>query len=195
MNLDITIHKGDPDKPVVIFIHGLGVDKGFWTDPVNTKVLGKSIPMKVFAAKKPRPCSVRRKRRLTVGTMPERTENLWIAVTDRGFNSVCWSQKRPAGPISIAIEELDYIVRKAKELFPGKPIAIVGHSRGGLVARKFMEEKIPEIKALITISTPHEGSSLSRLGRYLSPLAPAVKRLLPKHAHGTASEVIKRSTI
>lgn len=52
MKLDITIHKGRSDRPVVIFIHGLGMDKYFWTDPANTKVFGKNIPMKVFAAKK-----------------------------------------------------------------------------------------------------------------------------------------------
>jgi hypothetical protein len=80
MDLDITIHKGRPGKPVVIFIHGLGVEKGFWTDPVNTKVLGRSIPMKVFAAKKPRTRSVHAGMKLTAGIMPAKTENLWIAV-------------------------------------------------------------------------------------------------------------------
>jgi len=193
VKLDITIHKGSGQKPVIIFIHGLGVDKGFWTDPGKTRVLGGSILMKVFAAKKPRPRSKNPKRKLSVGILPEKLENLWTDAVKRGFNTVCWSQKRPAGPINAAVREFEYILEYSKKLFPGRPIAIIGHSRGGLVARKLMEKPIPEIKALITIATPHNGSSLSRLGNYLSPLAPAIKKLLPKDSHSTASEVIKRA--
>ena len=193
MKLDITINKGSEKKPVIIFIHGLGVDKGFWTDPGKTRVLGGSILMKVFAAKKPRPCSSEPQRKLSVGILPEKPENLWTDAVKRGFNTVCWSQKRPAGPISAAVKELGYILEYSKELFPGRPIAIIGHSRGGLVARKLMEKNVPEIRALITVSTPHNGSSLSRLGNYLSPLAPVIKKLLPKDSHSTASDVIKRT--
>jgi pimeloyl-ACP methyl ester carboxylesterase len=195
MNLDITVHKGDPDKPVVIFIHGLGVNKGFWTDP-DTKVLARIIPLKVFAAKKPRPRAALSRgrvkyKKLTVGFIPEKTENLWSTVISHGFNAVCWSQSRPAGPIGAAVEELDKIVINATKLFPEKPVALIGHSRGGLVARKYMEKKPREIKALVTISSPHGGSSLSRLGTYLSPLAPALKRMLPGDTHGTVSVVLK----
>lgn len=193
MQLDITVNKGSGQKPVIIFIHGLGVDKGFWTDPGNSKVLGGSILMKSFAAQKPRPRSIEPERKLTVGILPERPENLWIDAVNKDFNAICWSQKRPAGPISAAVTELGYILEYAKELFPGRPVAIAGHSRGGLVARKLMEKKVPEIKALITVATPHNGSSLSRLGKYLAPLAPAIKKLLPKASHPTASEVIRRT--
>ena len=190
MGLDITIHKGDPDKPAAIFIHGLGVNKYFWTDPVNTKVLANNIPLRVFAAKKPRICSALTKKMPTVGIIPEKVENLWIAVVNSGFNAVCWSQRRPAGPIRIAVEELEVIVTRAKELFPEKPLALIGHSRGGLIARKFMEKRVPDISALITIATPHKGSSLSRLGKYLSPLSSVLKNILPHNTHGTVSKVL-----
>ncbi|GBE04033.1 MAG TPA: hypothetical protein ENH45_03605 [Nitrospirae bacterium] len=193
MQLDITINKGSGQKPVVIFIHGLGVDKGFWTDPGNSRVLGGSILMKVFAARKPRPCSIKPERKLSVGKLPEKPENLWTDAVKMGFNTVCWTQKRPAGPIGIAVREFEYILKYVTEVFPGKPIAIIGHSRGGLVARKLMEKNVPEIKALITVATPHKGSSLSRLGNYLAPLAPVIKKLLPKDSHSTASELIKRT--
>jgi len=193
VDLDITIHKGNPDNPVVVFIHGLGMNKFFWTDPVNTRVFGKNIPLKVFAASKPRICSAERRKTLTIGNIPEHIENIWKAVINRGFNAVCWSQRRPAGPITVAVEELETIMANAKKLFPGKPIALVCHSRGGLVARKCMERNKPEIKALITISTPHTGSSLSRLGHYLTPLAPALKRILPRQTHGTISQVLKNA--
>ncbi len=190
MELDITLHRGDPEKPAVIFIHGLGVNKYFWTDPVNTKVLAKNIPMKVFAAKKPRICSAQTKKSLTVGIIPNEVENLWTAVVNSGFNTICWSQKRPAGPIRIAIEELEVIVTRTKELFPGRPLILIGHSRGGLIARKFMEKNTHDIRAMVTIATPHKGSSLSRLGKYLSPLSPVLKKILPQNTHGTVTEVL-----
>ena len=192
VDLDITIHKGAPGRPVVIFIHGLGMNKGFWVDPVNTRVFARNIPMKVFAATEPGPCPALNKIKApTVGNIPDTIDNLWTAVTDKGFSAVCWSQRRPSGPISEAIEELGHIVEKVKRLFPGMPLALIGHSRGGLIARKFMEKKDPAIRALITIASPHKGSSLSRLGKYLSPLKPALNRLLPADVHGTASEVLK----
>ncbi len=191
MNLDISVHKGKIDRPVVIFVHGLGMDKNFWIDPLETKIFAKNIPLKIFAAERPRHCSIQRHRKLTFGCVPKKINNLWAALQSKGFNLVCWSQRRPVGPINIAVEELNYIVKIVRRGFPKKPIALIGHSRGGLIARKFMEEKIPEIKALITLSTPHAGSSLSRIGKYLSPLSAFVKGLLPRDTHGTVSEVIK----
>ena len=193
MKLDVTIHRGNPDKPVVIFIHGLGVDKSFWTDPAETKVLGGNISMRIFAAVPPRPCSLRvKKRKISVGDIPEKIDNLWTAVTNKGFSAVCWSQSRPVGPINVAVEELREVLKQVKKAFPKRPAALVCHSRGGLIARKFMEEKVPEIKALITISTPHAGSSLSRIGKYISPLSPFLKKILPKDIHGTVSNTLKR---
>ena len=191
MELDITIHKGNPDKPVVIFIHGLGMDKNFWINPLETKILAKNVPLKIFAATRPRPCLIQKKRKFTFGNIPEKINNIRSVLQNKGFNLVCWSQRRPVGPISLAVEELDEIVKRVGRVFPNKSIALIGHSRGGLIARKFMEENIPGIKVLITLSTPHAGSSLSRIGEYLAPLSPLLKRMLPKNTHGTISEVIK----
>ncbi len=193
MNLDITIHKGHSDKPVVIFVHGLGVDKKFWTDPAESKVMGGNIPMKIFAAVKPEPRSGKYgKINISVGDVPEKIDNLWTAVINGGFNAVCWSQTRPVGPIAVAVRELEEVMKQVRINFPGKSAAIVCHSRGGLIARKFMEKKVPEIKAMITISSPHAGCSLTRLGKYLYPLLPVLKKTLPKETHGTISKTLKR---
>lgn len=205
MELDTTIHKGSPAKPVIIFIHGLGMDKNFWAEPLETKVFAKNIPMKALAAKKPRPrfitnhhsgFNIGRRRMnagVTVGDIPKKISTVWEVVRERGFHVICWSQRRPVGPISIAVEELDHIVKQVKRLFPGKPLVFICHSRGGLIARKFIEKNTPEIKALITLSTPHKGSSLSRVEKYISPLYPFLKRVLPERTHGTVSEVMTRA--
>jgi pimeloyl-ACP methyl ester carboxylesterase len=194
VDLDITIHKGEPGKPAVIFIHGLGMDKNIWINPLETKIFAKNIPLKVFAATRPRPASIKSGKKLTIGIVPKKIDNLWTVLRDKGFNLLCWSQRRPAGPINAALEELDEIMQRAGRLFPDRPLALIGHSRGGLIARKFMEREVPGIKALITLSSPHRGSSLSRIGKRLSPLSAVLKGILPRDMHGTVSAVLKNVT-
>ena len=192
MELDATIHKGSADRPVVIFIHGLSMDKNIWTDPLGTTMFAKNVPIKIFAARRPKPCFIQNKKKLTIGTIPEKVDNLWDTLKYRGFNLVCWSQKRPVGPIDLAIEELKQVMEITRKVFPKKPVAFIGHSRGGLIARKLMERKIPEVKALITISTPHHGSSLALLGKYLKPLSSVIKAVMPENTRSSVSNVLKR---
>lgn len=194
MDLDITIHRGEAERPVVIFIHGLGMDKDFWNNPLETKIFAKNIPLKVFAATRPRPASIKSGKKLTIGSVPKKIDTLWTVLRDKGFNLLCWSQKRPVGPISVAVEELEEIMQMAGSLFPDKAFALIGHSRGGLIARKFMEREVTGIKALVTLSSPHRGSSLSRIGKRLSPLSAFLKGVLPKDTHGTVSGVLKNVT-
>ncbi len=192
MELDIIIHKGRPDKPAVILIHGLGMDKDFWVAPLDTKIFVRNVPLKIFAATRPRPCAIQKRKKLTVGNIPQKIDNLWTSLVEKEFNTICWSQRRPVGPISAAVEELNEIMCQVKSLFSKRPVALIGHSRGGLIARKLLEKKIPEIKALITLSTPHAGSGLAQFGRYLAPISAALRSMLPRNTHGTVAEVIKR---
>lgn len=191
MKLDITIQKGEPDKPVAIFIHGLAVDKEIWINPLQTKVFAKNIPLKYLSAKRPSP-TTRQNGIITSGVIPRKVDGLWSRLGKEGYSVVCWSQRRPVGPIQAAVEELEEVMKQAERIFPGRPVAFIGHSRGGLVARKWMERSDPRIKALITIASPHAGSSLSNIGKYLSPLKGVIKNILPEETHGTVARTIKR---
>jgi pimeloyl-ACP methyl ester carboxylesterase len=191
MALDIHIHKGKKKKPAVILIHGLGMDKDIWLNPLSTKIFAKNVPLKVFATTKPKPRVSLKGTKITLGKYPEDVRHVWNSLEVEGFNLVCWSQKRPVGPIITAVKELAYIIRETELFFPKTPIALVGHSRGGLIARKFMERKNPVIKALVTISTPHAGSSIATLGKYLKPLSRSLKSILPENTHTIISETIK----
>lgn len=192
MELDITIHRGKSNSPVIILIHGLGMDKGIWLNPLETKAFAKNIPLKVIAATTPMPRLAISKRTISFGNTLQRVNSLWPVLKDEGFNIVCFSQRRPVGPIDVAVDDLGYVIKMVKMLFSGSPVALIGHSRGGLIARKFMERRRQEIKALITIATPHSGSSLSRIGNYLSLLHPFIKKTLPAKTHSAASGIIKR---
>lgn len=192
VDLDISIHKGLTGKPVVIFIHGLAIDKHIWISPLEIRIFAKSIPLRYLAATRPGASVASKGRTITAGDIPETVDSLWSALGDEGYNLVCWSQRRPVGPVSAAVEDLKEVMAKIEELFPDMPVALIGHSRGGLVARKFMETPDRRVRALITIASPHAGSSLSRIGVYLSPLHGAIRNLLPKETHGTVSRIFKR---
>jgi len=189
MKLDITVHKGNPGQAVAVFIHGLAMDKNFWLDPLETKAFAKNVPLKYFAAKKPRLSSSINK--ISIGDVPVKINILWDAVIREGFSAVCWSQTRPVGPVNIAVEELKEVVYRVRKKFPSSPIAFICHSRGGLVARKFMESKPKGIKALITIASPHGGSSLSKIGNFIEPITKPLKTIVPKDSHGNISRIIK----
>jgi pimeloyl-ACP methyl ester carboxylesterase len=190
--LDITIHKGHAGKPVVIFIHGLAVNREIWIRPLETKVFAENIPLKYIAAAPPEPGVTSRKRIITAGIVPEKIDNLWTILKDEGYNLACWTQRRPVGPIAAAVEDLEDLWEEVKRVFPGRPVALIGHSRGGLIARKFMESKRPEIKTLVTIASPHQGSSLSNIAKYLEPLKGVLRKILPRDTHGTAAKILKR---
>jgi pimeloyl-ACP methyl ester carboxylesterase len=192
LDLDVIIHKGRNNSPVVILIHGLGMNKEIWLNPLETKVFAQNIPLRVIAATPPRPRSRINKGFISIGNTPEMINSLWSVLKDEGFNIVCFSQRRPVGPIDVAVEDLEYVIKRIKRLFPKCPLVLIGHSRGGLIARRFMQKRRYVIKALITIGTPHAGSSLSQIGNYLEPLYPLIKRTLPEDTHTAISRIIKR---
>lgn len=189
---DITIYKGRTDKPVVIFIHGLGTDKNIWISPLETKIFAKNIPLKYFAATRPKAASKLQKGKITTGEIPDSVDSLWPILKSRGYNLVCWTQSRPVGPIDAAVNDLKKVMLQVRRVFPERPTALIGHSRGGLIARKYMELKSPQIKALITIASPHDGSSLSNIGKYLPFLSGVIRNMLPRETHGTISGILKR---
>ena len=73
-------------------------------------------------------------------------------------------------------EAVNYIL----SVHPGAQIAILGHSRGGLAARAFLQDPAssPEkssVVALLTTGTPHKGSRLGRIYKYLTDHTRATK--------------------
>ena len=179
MKPDIVSYQGDGDKPVVIFIHGLGMDSNIWVDPSRSRVLGGMFPLQVLLEKGPR----------AVQSGVVRT--LFDDLRTAGYSVITWSQERPAGPIDSVVPELSEIVVIADRM-TAEGIILVGHSRGGLVARKYLLMNEKPVRGLITISTPHKGSSVARVIKYLSPLASALNPLVPKGERGTRSAAMKK---
>jgi pimeloyl-ACP methyl ester carboxylesterase len=174
MKLDVVFHHGDEDKPAVVFIHGLGMNKDIWVSPLNSRILGGQFPLKVL-----------------LGNTFSVPQTLYEDLMRKDYSVITWSQKRPAGPINAVIPELRETVRIAGGMTKSG-IILIGHSRGGLIGRKYLTETKRPIKGLITISAPHKGSSVARLAKYFSPLAAMLAPLVPDGEKGTLSFSIKR---
>jgi len=61
------------------------------------------------------------------------------------------------------------------------PIAIVAHSKGGLVAAHYVKHLggSAHVRTLVTLGTPHNGTPLAYLGLLAGPLAPSVREMMP----------------
>jgi pimeloyl-ACP methyl ester carboxylesterase len=68
--------------------------------------------------------------------------------------------------------EVKMAISKIRVVIPDASILLIGHSRGGLAARSFLQNyrtsaEAQAVKGLITLGTPHSGSELGRLYNYL----------------------------
>jgi pimeloyl-ACP methyl ester carboxylesterase len=179
MKLDIALNKGDDNKPAVVFIHGLGMDKNIWADPARSRILGGMFPLSILLNKR------------YSNETPENIRTLFHDLQSRGYPVITWSQKMPAGPMDFAVSELNEIAELAAGLTK-KGVILIGHSRGGLIARKYLMTNTKDIRGLYTISTPHHGSAIAKIGEYLLPLGSMIAPLIPSGGKGLLAGAIKR---
>jgi pimeloyl-ACP methyl ester carboxylesterase len=199
MNLDIVFTKGDLHKPAIIFIHGLGMDKNIWVDPSKSRILGGGLPLDIFLRERPdvkdfglsKNKPKKEMPELSTGVQPKCLETLFNDLKLRKYSVVTWSQRRPSGPIESVVSELEEIMKLSQEMTKAG-IILVGHSRGGLIGRKYLfQKKEPLVRGLITISSPHQGSSVARLVCYLKPAASFISPFFGKAEKGTLSSAIR----
>jgi len=137
------------------------MDAAMWAEPERARILGGKYPLSAL-----------------LGEAELRTS--FHDLKDSGFPVLAWSQKRPAGPVSAALKELRDIVRTYEQKSDAG-IILVCHSRGGLIARLFLHDYRIRVRGVITIGTPHQGSSMSKLATYVSPIAAALKSIMDRN--------------
>ncbi|HYA11415.1 MAG TPA: alpha/beta fold hydrolase [Thermodesulfovibrionales bacterium] len=199
MDLNIALNRGNADKPAVIFIHGLGMDKDIWINPSSSRILGGRLPLKIFLGQKPslkdfglsRDKPKRETTEFSVGVQPDVINTIFDDLKINGYTVIAWSQERSSGPIDAAVSELERVVKFAKDM-TNAGIILVGHSRGGLIGRKYLLRKDRLIKGLVTISCPHKGSAIARIACYLKPLASLISPVLNVANKDTLSFSIKQ---
>ncbi len=175
--------------PVVILIHGLGMNNYFWVDPQKCSVLGGLAPLTIFLAdgvNSPR-------NTISFGTTDPHIQGLWDFLKSAGFSLASWTQSQPLGPINIAIAELETALEAVREKWPGKTAYLIGHSRGGLIARYFLLRKdASDIAGLITICSPHAGTDMAKFSRYLKPVGKFLEKLLPDQSQAALTKALSR---
>lgn len=198
MKYDITVHKGRADRPAVIFIHGLGMDKRIWVNPEDARILGGRFPLRFLLSKKPEPidCGSEKKpgvqrNRFSIGETERDLKTSFADLRSLEYTVIAWSQKRPECPIDVAAAELAEVIKLSKK-YSRRGIILIGHSRGGLIARRYLENKDKSVKGLITLAAPHHGSSMAKLAEYISPLASVISPLIHEEDKGKTSYTIKR---
>ncbi len=84
MKLDVISHKGSDTKPAVVFIHGLGMNKDIWINPLNSGILGGQFPLKVLLGK------------MFPGEQAV-PQTLYDDLRRKEYSVIAWSQKKAGG--------------------------------------------------------------------------------------------------
>jgi pimeloyl-ACP methyl ester carboxylesterase len=90
----------------------------------------------------------------------------------------------PSGSVA---EHADRLAERIHRAHPDGPVCVVSHSLGGLIARYYAQVLGGRIDGLVTIGTPHRGTSLARgwpmqLAKELSPNSQLLRTLTATRA-------------
>jgi len=192
MKLSLKLHAGKPDMPVALLIHGLGMNNYFWIDPGKCFVLGGLAPLTIFLSDSLSESD----NTISFGTVDPHIQGLWNCLKGAGFFLASWTQSQPLGPVQIAIDELKTVHAAVRKKWPGKTVYLIGHSRGGLIARRFiLDEGAGDIGGLITICTPHSGTAMARFSRFLKPAGVLLEKIIPGKSRAALTKALSRLAV
>ncbi len=173
--IDVTFTDGKPNLPLCIFIHGVGMNKNIWIAPESVRVLAGNIQIKVFLSKR-------------FLNYPLKT--LYHELLERGYPCLLWSQRRPAGPLQEALDELCSLIERKKG---DGGLIFIGHSRGGIVARKYVEQNPADIRLLITLGSPHSGSHMARLAKKTAKVTTLFRPFFDDAKKGSLADALRKT--
>lgn len=223
---------GDKGKPAVLLVHGLAASRTHWTSPADTWSIKRSHfkhwkAPKDQAGKSKLPKVKGDVRSIVISAVDKHADedgSFWKYLVGQGYTVATWNQvpcmdtdDQPSqkclnsdvfdAAYPTAKEALAYLATQTTE-----DIALVAHSRGGLIGRKLLKEPaealppVARVKWLITLHTPHHGSSMATKGNEVqkalksplkgvdldfvpSLLRDAAKKLLPDGAEKLAKTI------
>ena len=176
----------DKNAATILFIHGLNSSARTFTNPMSSSNMAKcdydpKANMKTDSG-------------LDVVTSPKAPRNIsWYNTLGASFRVATWSQipcmdsDNPSAScentdtFDAAYQSAPWALRKLLDETSG-PIAIVGHSRGGLIGRRLLKEfgdAGGRIKYFVTLHTPHRGSGLSARAAAMNDTSAALVKALP----------------
>jgi pimeloyl-ACP methyl ester carboxylesterase len=168
----------DPTRPAILLVHGLHQNITTWTAP---STVGYSYDL----ARDPGSERIGDTHQdpgvgiYKVGTSPwlygddpaawDRDHNWFDYLAGLGFTVAAWSQPGTSfqDAVPSALQAFDSLMAQTRARSPrsAPPIALIGHSRGGLVIRRILKDRkssgdIGRVKWVVTLHSPHRGSAL-----------------------------------
>jgi pimeloyl-ACP methyl ester carboxylesterase len=193
LDFPVRVWKGAEGKPILILIHGFGATEKSWTNPYEESLVKGRISFDYVLAnfeERPSPpyFAPRQFRRYCfstpLGKLTSRPPSLWGTLKRRGYSLLTWTQREPYGSIDLAVEELNGMVVESEAIFGiGARLVLIGHSRGGLVARKWVQDhpdKRKRVHGLILLASPNGGSRLADAGEFFARGIKAIGRFIPR---------------
>jgi pimeloyl-ACP methyl ester carboxylesterase len=131
----------------------------------------------------------------------DRTHGWFEYLAALGFTVAAWSQPgrsfEDAAPS--ALEAFDSLLAQTGARSPGAPppIALVGHSRGGLLIRMILKQRrarpeIGRVKWVVTLHSPHQGSELGQWpGRLVAETADLMDCCAPPGLTGPLKQELR----
>lgn len=95
-----------------------------------------------------------------VTSAPGTVTPLYVGPGQEAANKVYTVDLPAEAPIAIQTDQFLGMLATIQAIHPGENLIIVGHSAGGIVARTaLVTAHVPNVKALITIASPHVGTT------------------------------------
>jgi pimeloyl-ACP methyl ester carboxylesterase len=97
-----------------------------------------------------------------ITSAPATVSPLFIGPGQGADNKVYTVDLPAEAPIALQTDQFLGMLATIQAMHPGESLVIVGHSAGGIVARNALViGNVPNVKALITIASPHVGTTLA----------------------------------
>lgn len=169
----VDVVEGDPDRPLVLLLHGAGGNAVDMTDPTHNypfnfdNLSPLSGPVDIGPSWYPG---------VGIWSCCQLDEKIPVtgwrdALGAHGFGTAVYSQVQNMGKLAEPVAELVQVMLALGKHYPRKPMVVLAHSRGGLLIRKFLKD-FPkhgqQIHTVITIHSPHTGSELANVADTVS---------------------------
>lgn len=164
------------EKPLIILIHGYGSSKWLWIEPYfGTMGWLRNYhqdpkPRNYGWHSKPPPAHMYVPFSMSISPLIF-PDGLFNRLMRRGYEVLTYTQIDPFGEIDTSAKEIELILNGIKKIYGNKNLIIVGHSRGGICIRRYLD-LVKDIKAekIITLGTPHKGTNLVNFVNLKQPL-------------------------
>lgn len=164
------------EKPLTVFIHGYGSSKWLWIEPYfGTMGWLRNYhedpkPRNYGWHSKPPPAHMYVPFSMSISPLVF-PEGLFNRLMRRGFEVLTYTQIDPFGDIDTSAKEIEIILNGIKKIYGNKRLIIVGHSRGGICIRRYLDlVKNTRIEKIITLGTPHKGTNVINFSNLKQPL-------------------------